>query len=179
MLAVNQFQLFSEYNLLMNQRIYGAASRLSDIELNRDSGAFFRSIIGTLNHIIVGDIIWLKRFSNHPSSEHALSYISQLNSPKTLDSLLYRELAQLEIERVKLDNIIIQWINGLSAQDIKDSITYHNMAGTQCHKPFASLISHLFLHQVHHRGQVTTLLAQLDVNFGDTDLIEIIHDEDL
>jgi len=179
MLAVNQFQLFSEYNLLMNQRIYGAASRLSDNELNRDSGAFFRSIIGTLNHIMVGDIIWLKRFSSHPSCEHTLSYISQLNNPKALDSLLYRELAQLEIERVKLDNIIIRWINGLSAQDIKDSITYYNMAGDKFNKPFASLISHLFLHQVHHRGQVTTLLAQLDVNFGDTDLIEIIHDEDI
>jgi len=55
-----------------------------------------------------------------------------------------------------------------------ECIFYLNMAGNAFSKPFLSLINHLFLHQVHHRGQVTTLLSQFGVDFGDTDLIEII-----
>jgi uncharacterized damage-inducible protein DinB len=70
-----QFQLFAEYNRLMNARLYDAASQLSDSDLRKDRGAFFRSVIGTLNHILVGDIIWLKRFSKHPASEAALGHI--------------------------------------------------------------------------------------------------------
>ena len=50
------------------------------------------------------------------------------------------------------------------------------MAGKTFNQPFSSLLNHLFLHQVHHRGQVTVLLSQSGVDFGDTDLIEIIED---
>jgi len=48
------------------------------------------------------------------------------------------------------------------------------MKGSSFQKDFSSLINHLFLHQVHHRGQATTLLSQFGVDFGETDLIEII-----
>jgi uncharacterized damage-inducible protein DinB len=70
---LNQFRLFAAYNRLMNQRLYDAASQLSAEELKEDRGAFFTSVIGTLNHILVGDILWLKRFSQQPSSARALS----------------------------------------------------------------------------------------------------------
>ena len=174
MSTLNQFHLFSEYNQLMNQRLYAAASQLSDADLNSDRGAFFKSVLGTLNHILVGDIIWLKRFTTHPSSTHILSYVSNLEKPQSLDSILYTDLEQLRNERVKIDNEIIQWTSSLSESDINDSITYNNMAGNKFKKSFSSLIGHLFLHQVHHRGQVTTLLSQSGIDFGDTDLIEII-----
>ena len=174
--ALKQFQLFSEYNRLMNERLYDSASQLSDDDLSRDRGAFFKSVIGTLNHILVGDIIWLKRFSTHPSSENALSYVSNVDKPKSLDTVLYSDLHLLRYERVRIDNVIIQWIHSLSERDIEDSIAYENMAGIRFSKPFSSLISHLFLHQVHHRGQVTTLLSQSGLDFGDTDLIEIISE---
>ena len=176
MSMLRQFQLFGEYNQLMNQRLYDAASQLSTDDLHKDKGAFFKSVIGTLNHILVGDIIWLKRFSSHPSAEHVLSYISSLEKPKSLDSILYVDFEQLREERVKIDKVIIEWINSLSESNIEGSISYENMAGTKFNKLFSSLISHLFLHQVHHRGQVTTLLFQSGIDFGDTDLIEIIND---
>jgi len=54
---VKQIILFAEYNQLMNQRQYAAAGNLSEAELREDKGAFFKSILGTLNHILVGDII--------------------------------------------------------------------------------------------------------------------------
>ncbi|MES9900601.1 MAG: DinB family protein [Sedimenticola sp.] len=137
---------------------------------------FFKSVIGTLNHILVGDIIWLKRFSSHSSSQYLLSYFSILDWPESLNSVLFTEFTNLRNEREIIDGIIIRWINSLSECDIDSSLSYYDMKGVQFNKPFSSLISHLFLHQVHHRGQVTTLLSQLGVDFGDTDLIEIIDE---
>jgi len=160
---INQFQLFSEYNKLMNQRLYETVEKLSDEIIRENKGAFFKSILGTLNHIMVGDIVWLKRFSAHPSSRYALSYFSSLEKPESLNSILFSEFGQLREEREKIDEIIIQWINSLSESDFDNSISYENMKGIKCNKLFSSLISHLFLHQVHHRGQVTTLLSQSSV----------------
>jgi uncharacterized damage-inducible protein DinB len=173
---LNQFILFAEYNRLMNQRLFDSAARLSDEDLRKDRGAFFKSLLGTLNHIMVGDIIWLKRFAEHPSSKRALSYVSELEKPKSLDSMPFNDLESLKQEREKIDEIIMQWLTGLSEADIADYISYNNMAGKPFKKQFSSLISHLFLHQVHHRGQATTLLSQSGIDFGDTDLIEIIDE---
>ena len=169
-----QFQLFAEYNRLMNVRLYDATSQLSDTDLRRDRGAFFKSVLGTLNHILVGDIIWLKRFSKHPSSDVALGPIATIDRPNALDAVLFSDLAPLREQRIIVDAVIVEWIASLVERDLQDSITYESMAGVRFSKPFASLISHLFLHQVHHRGQVTTLLSQLGVDFGETDLVEII-----
>lgn len=174
MSIIKEFQLYAEYNRLMNTRIYEAASALSDEELRSDRGAFFKSVLGTLNHILVGDIIWLKRFARHPSSENALSHLNLIEHPKALNQVLFSELKAIKDQRVILDDLIVQWISSLSDTDLEGSIVYENMAGHRFEKPFANLISHLFLHQVHHRGQVTTLLSQFGVDFGETDLIEII-----
>lgn len=171
---LKQFRLFGEYNHLMNGRLYNAASQLSQDDLCRNRGAFFKSVLGTLNHILVGDIIWLKRFSAHPSSKQTLSCVSDLDMPVSLDAIIFHDLEHLRNERIKIDDVIIQWIGSLSESDMDDPITYKNMAGIRFTKPFAALISHLFFHQTHHRGQVTTLLSQSGVDFGDTDLIEVI-----
>ncbi|MDH5446842.1 MAG: DinB family protein [Gammaproteobacteria bacterium] len=176
MSVTDQFILLAEYNQLMNQRQYEAVAKLSQDDLCRDTGAFFKSVLGTLNHILVGDIIWLKRFAKHPSSSETLSYIREKDNPTSLDELLFKDLERLRDEREKIDNVILNWVSNLSDASINECITYTNMAGSSFNKPFASLINHLFLHQVHHRGQISTLLSQLKIDFGETDLIEIIDE---
>jgi uncharacterized damage-inducible protein DinB len=173
---LNQLILHANYNQLMNERLYKAASHLTKEELNTDNKSFFKSVLGTLNHIIVGDIIWLKRLAKSPSSTSSLRYVLEFETPKSLSVILFKEFDKLKEERHKFDDIIIDWVCNLSEADINQCISYTNMAGASFSKPFASLINHLFLHQVHHRGQVTTLLSQYGVNFGETDIIEIINE---
>jgi uncharacterized damage-inducible protein DinB len=160
----------------MNMRQYEAAEKLSDVELNEDRGAFFKSILGTLNHIMVGDILWLKRFAEDPSSREALSYITRMDSPESLDEIIFSDFCEMRTEREVIDSIIVRWIKRLSVKDIEGCLSYTNLSGDSFLKPFQSLIFHLFLHQVHHRGQVTTLLSQISVNFGETDIVELISD---
>lgn len=176
MSTLDQFKLFADYNKLMNQRIIESANKLTEGQLKSDREAFFKSVLGTLNHILVGDIIWLKRFHSHPASAKALAYLNTLHHPEVLDTIIFDDLESLRVEREKIDEVLINWIANLSESDIGGYLSYQNMAGKPQKKLFESLISHLFLHQIHHRGQVTTLLSQSGVNFGDTDILEIIDD---
>lgn len=174
--TLNQFRLFADYNKLMNQRLLESAGRLDDDQLKSDRGAFFKSVLGTLNHILVADIIWLQRFQSHPANRKALAYFDTLDRPQVLDAMLFDDLISMKTEREKIDALLIDWIAGLSERDIEACLSYRNMAGKPQRKPIGSLISHLFLHQVHHRGQATTLISQSGVDFGETDLLEIIDD---
>jgi len=160
----------------MNLRQYTAASKLSQDQLMHDRGAFFKSVFGTLNHILVGDIIWLSRFAMHPSCVVPLSSIRDMDKPESLDTILFSDFTRLTAARMRIDDVLVDWVEGLTEEDINGCLTYTNMAGRSFNKPFASLINHLFLHQVHHRGQVTTLLSQYGIDFGETDLVELIND---
>ena len=63
MIIVDYVRAMAGYNLWMNKTVYDAAGTLSDIERKRDLGAFFKSLHGTLNHILLGDRMWFGRFT--------------------------------------------------------------------------------------------------------------------
>jgi len=167
----------AEYNQLMNQRILDASGNLSNSSLSEDKGAFFKSIIMTLNHIMIGDILWLTRFMKHPSDYTALKQLNEFPQAQKLDQILFDDIVLFYKERKRLDGIIIEFCNELKEDDISNSLSYINFKKEKHCKRFGSLILHVFLHQIHHRGQVTTLLSQKNIDFGETDLPEIVPDE--
>ncbi|GGD78581.1 HigA family addiction module antitoxin [Lacimicrobium alkaliphilum] len=83
----NHFELLAAYNQRMNSKVYEAAGHLSATDLAKDRGAFFGSILGTLNHILVGDTIWLKRFATHPSCLNSLREVADIQNPTSLEPL--------------------------------------------------------------------------------------------
>ena len=177
MTLLKPIRLMAQYNQWMNQNLYGAAAKLPVEKLEQDKKAFFGSILGTLNHIMVADIIWLKRFSNHPANHAALDPIRRLESPKSLDEILYLNLKELAQQRTTFDEIIIRWCNELSEEDLGYHLPYKNMKGQPAVKAFGSLLFHFFNHQTHHRGQATTLLSQEGIDVGVTDLLVLIPNE--
>ncbi|QIL91074.1 damage-inducible protein DinB [Microbulbifer sp. SH-1] len=174
----NHFQMMADYNQSMNSQIYGAAGHLSAEELAEDRQAYFGSILGTLNHILVGDTIWLKRFATHPSSRTSLREISVLPNPDSLDQILFNDFAALTEHRVWLDSQIIHWIDTLTEADLDSVLSYRSTKGVPANKRFSSVILHFFNHQTHHRGQVSTLLSQAGRDVGVTDLLIRIPEED-
>lgn len=172
------FELLASYNKWMNEKIYEASATLSDESLEQDRGAFFGSILGTLNHIVVGDTLWLKRFAQHPSCEVALRQVVDLPTPKSLDDLLFHQLRGLRTHRAWLDEHICKWVQELSEQDLNSVLSYRNMKGVASRKMYSSLLLHFFNHQTHHRGQVSTLLSQAGVQLGVTDLLALVPEEE-
>jgi uncharacterized damage-inducible protein DinB len=174
---LDHFRLLAQYNQWMNEKLYQAAASLPVAELSPDRGAFFGSILGTLNHLVVGDTIWLKRFAAHPGRHAALDPVRHLPMPAALDQLLFADLASLAQRRQALDMVILEWVNSLSDTDLAHSLAYNNTKGEAFRRRFSALLLHFFNHQTHHRGQVTTLLSQAGQDIGTTDLLTLIPAE--
>ena len=165
--------LLAQYNTWMNAKLYEAAARLSPQALNEDRGAFFGSLMGTLNHIVAGDTIWLKRFGAMSESA-ALDRVRALPAPGALAAIFSTELAPLAAHRQMIDAVIEAWIGQLSAPDLETTLHYQNSKGVVNDKRLGSVLVHFFNHQTHHRGQASTLLSQAGVDLGVTDLLALI-----
>ena len=148
------------YNRWMNDKLYEACAALPDAERKRDRGAFFKSIHGTFNHILLADRIWMGRFTGVPFPASALA------------EELYADFTELRAERAKTDAAIDAWIGKLTAADLARELHYTPISRPDPqHKPLWLAVTHFFNHQTHHRGQVTTLIKQAGVDPGVTDLI--------
>ncbi|WAK02936.1 DinB family protein [Methylobacter sp. YRD-M1] len=139
MSSTNPICLMAEYNEWMNARLYEAAKNLPIEELNADRKAFFGSILGTLNHLVVADTIWLKRFAVHPANYTALDMIRDLPTPKSLDQMLFTDIQSLAKHRKSLDQAIMEWAHAIAEHDLDYVLCYSNMKGIPAQKNFFSL----------------------------------------
>ncbi len=153
-------QTMARYNRWMNQKVYDACAGLADEDRKRDRGAFFKSVHGTLNHILLADRIWMGRFTGVPFLV------------ASLDQELYADFHVLRDERAAEDERIIDWVAAFSSEDMEGDLVYTSVVNPESRRyPLWFALSHFFNHQTHHRGQITTLLAQLGVDVDVTDLI--------
>src|SRR5690606_16183403 len=144
------FQMFATYNRWANRIVYEAAATLDEEELNRPTGAFFGSLIGTLNHILVADRIWLKRFTGEGVA------------PAGLDTILHPDLAALADARREEDDRILSWIGSLSETSLAGRFTYTTVTDMRTvSQRLAPALAHFFNHQTHHRGQAHSILTTL------------------
>jgi uncharacterized damage-inducible protein DinB len=170
------FMLMATYNQWMNDNLYDVSSQLTAHQLIEDRGAFFGSVLGTLNHILVGDTIWLQRFSCHPSDFTALKPLRSQPVPKALSQILHADVSALRDARGVMDRTIIDFVAETTETDYSQALTYADTRGNPHRKNFGQLLQHFFNHQTHHRGQVTVLLSQQGLDFGVTDLLLKIED---
>lgn len=159
-MITEHYRAMAGYNHWMNRKLYEVCAGLSDEQRKRDLGAYFRSIHGTLNHILLADRVWMGRFTDTPTAF------------KSLDQVLYSDFERLIAEREKEDQRIIIWVNSLNDSDPGNELRYTGMTSPQARNyPLWFALSHFFNHQTHHRGQITTMIKQLGIDPGVTDLI--------
>jgi uncharacterized damage-inducible protein DinB len=152
--------MFSHYNAWANGRIYDAAARLSTEQYRADRGAFFKSVHGTLNHLLVTDRLWMKRFTGEGEA------------PDRLDAILFETLEELRAARETEDRRINQWVEGLDDRRIAATIKYRRVSSPEEFEQQLSLaLAHWFNHQTHHRGQVHALLTGLVGKAPELDLL--------
>lgn len=174
--VVEHFSLLARYNADMNRKLYDAAAQLPAAELTADRKAFFGSLVGTLNHLLAGDTIWLKRFSTHPADFPALRVMQDLPQPSGLTHSFGDALPALRAYREQLDAIISAFASQLTPADLAHTFEYRSTRGDLYRKEFGLVLLHFFNHQTHHRGQASTLLTQAGVDIGVTDLLLWVPD---
>jgi uncharacterized damage-inducible protein DinB len=144
------FQMFADYNRWANIIVYDACNELSDAEYRADRGAFFGSAHRTLNHLLCADRIWLKRVTG--SGE----------APTALDTILHEDFQALREARIAEDRRIIDWIDTLDDDKLANSFTYSPISNPEpITQPLGPVLTHVFNHQTHHRGQVHMILTSL------------------
>lgn len=171
-------RLMATYNEWMNAKLYNAAKTLPAEEIAADRKAFFGSILGTLNHLVVADTIWLKRFATHPAHYRALEPMHAEPMPSThLDPLPFGDLESLSERRLRLDALILGWAEAVEDRDFDHVLCYTSTRGVPYRTRFFDVVMHFFNHQTHHRGQTSTLFSQAGVDIGVTDLLVIVPND--
>ncbi|MDZ7790868.1 MAG: DinB family protein [Xanthomonadales bacterium] len=165
----DQMRGFAKYNREFNLVLYGKVAELEDDERMRDMGAFFGSIHGTLNHILLADRIWLGRFAKAFPGMSSLSVAEVIHEFSSLSQEVCSDFDGLLGERKATDRVITDWAEELTDELLAQSMRYNNSTGQVREHPVWVAAAHMFNHQTHHRGQVTTLLSQLGYDPGVTD----------
>lgn len=163
------FRQLARYNAWANERIYAAAAELSDTERKAKRPSFFGSIHATLNHILVGDRVWLSRLTAKPGGP----LVSKPAEITGLHQELYEDFDALRAARVKEDARIGEAVGRYSDADLAGKLDYANMAGEERHTPLAQVLAHVFNHQTHHRGQVHGLLSHTRIAPPSLDMIQM------
>jgi uncharacterized damage-inducible protein DinB len=146
----DHFSMFAQYNRWANERLYEAAARTSDADYRKDRGAFFGSLHATLNHLLVADRIWMRRFTGEGSVHTRLNEIA------------HDDLASLGVARRDEDERIIFYVETLSEREIAGTFTYTPITTpAEVTQPLGPALAHFFNHQTHHRGQAHCLLTEI------------------
>jgi len=160
----------ARYNRWMNDKVYAVANELTDAERKEDRGAFFGSIHRTLNHLLLADRVWLGRFAGTELQEGEMGP----GGIRSLDQELYADFDELRRERTKTDDDVDAFVATLTDDKLRANLRYRRR-GAVNEFPLWHAVTHLFNHQTHHRGQVTTLLMQAGRDPGVTDLVAMLR----
>ena len=160
---LSHFETLTAYNRWANTRLYEACAGLGDAARKRDRRAFFGSIHNTLNHILVGDRLWLDRVEGIDSDA------------VTLDRVLFDDFDALRGARIAEDDRLGGVLANMDEERIAGDLAYRNVAGEPFRTPMRLVLTHLFNHQTHHRGQVHGMLSHAGVPPPELDLIYYVR----
>jgi uncharacterized damage-inducible protein DinB len=159
------FVTFARYNIWANARLYDACAVLPEAAyVAARPAAFFGSLHGTLNHILVGDRAWMRRLTGEGPE------------PRSLDEELYPDLARLRAAREAEDARILAFVEGLDDAALAAELDYRTMAGEDHANPVGLVLAHMFNHQTHHRGQAHALIKDAGAAPPPLDLIYFLRE---
>ena len=155
------YAALARYNRWMNEKLFEVCAGLPDAERKRDLKAPFGSIHGLWNHLLLTDRIWLSRFEGARFEYQSLA------------DELYADFDELRRERALTDDYVEAFAADLTPEKLAATLRYTRLSGEENAFDWWVCVSQMFNHQTHHRGQITTLLEQLGVDFGVTDLLRL------
>jgi uncharacterized damage-inducible protein DinB len=159
------FARMARYNRWANRRLYGAVAQLDPEEIAAERSGFFPSIAKTLNHLIIGDRIWMGRFTG------------RLSDHTRLDEVPYGDFTALTAAREAEDQRIIAFFKDLAQERIDSTLHYRTTTGEEKSAPMLPVVAHFFNHQTHHRGQAHGMLASTRAAPPPLDLLYFIYED--
>ena len=165
------FIRFAQYNTWFNGQLYEHVAALDDAERKRDRGAFFQSIHDTLDHILLCDRSWLSRIERSDLPFPSLTHAELVPELRALSQGVTQDFEVLQTERRATDAVLEAFVRELTPELLATNLEYKNSKGADFANPLWHVVAHVFNHQTHHRGQVSALLTQIEIDPGLTDFI--------
>jgi uncharacterized damage-inducible protein DinB len=160
-------RIMARYNSEMNRRIYAGAGRLTDEQRREDIGLFWKSLHGTLCHLLWADRQWMSRLDGWPPN----------TIPNPESPTLIHDFIELRAEREKADTKIEDFANRIDEAWLSEDLTWYSGAAKKTmSREKRGLMVHFFNHETHHRGQAHAALTMRGIDPGDTDLFLVIPD---
>jgi uncharacterized damage-inducible protein DinB len=160
---LDAFRMLARYNRIANARLYEQCGNLDPVEYRRERSGSFGSIHALLNHMLLGDRIWMSRF------------IGGGSTTPPLNSILFETLPQLRTARIEQDAKIEALFEKAENDFLSRSFRYINNQGKDYQETAPVAVLHFFNHQTHHRGQVHVMLSQTDVRPPSLDMHRILN----
>ena len=154
------FSSQARYHVWATHRLLEAVSRLPAADYQRDVGLYFKSIHGTLNHMLVSEhLLWYARFAKGKSPVLALN--SEIEPDR-------ERLAQaIKGGSANWTPLIATW----PAERFDGQLDYQTSQGAPLSLPFAATLAHVFNHATHHRGQITAALTVMGQPCPELDMV--------
>lgn len=162
MITPDWVRMMARYNAWQNQSMGRAMSGLSLAALIEDRGAFFGSILATAGHLAWADAVWLHRLKGDPAPEYAPGDVLTR----------FPTFAAWMAERQRLDARLTLWAANMRQVELTGTTSWFSgILDREVSQPVAQIVTHIFNHQTHHRGQVHAMLTAAGVKTEDTDLL--------
>lgn len=165
---LEHFELMARYNVWATRKLNQTLKNISDEDFYADCGLYFKSIFGTLNHLLVAEHhLWFSRFALGQSPRMKLDTIVERNKLLLLQELETKATSWLDfLKQVNIENF-------------KGDLDYQTSTGKQTSLPYAATLLHVFNHGTHHRGQITAALTSLGYACPELDLVYVLIEEKL
>jgi uncharacterized damage-inducible protein DinB len=140
------FRAMARNNAWSNDRLLRACLQLSAEEFAAERVSFFPSLQRTLNHILIVD-------------RYYLADLTGAGRRPAEDELPFPDAAGLAIAQAETDRALIAFCDGLDEAALGRVVPIDRQDGIPYRETVAAILSHLFVHQIHHRGQAHAMLA--------------------
>ncbi|WP_299605593.1 DinB family protein [uncultured Tateyamaria sp.] len=169
MIDAGYVRTMARYNAWQNRQLTEMLTGVPDEDLRKDRGAFFGSVMATLNHILWGDTIWMSRFD---------ADLPPPSVPPEQHKEFTPTFAVWSAERFRMDGTIRLWGDRLDTVALKGDLSWHSSTLQQDFEmPLETCVVHLFTHQAHHRGQVHAMMTAAGLTAPVTDIVFMPKDD--
>ncbi len=151
-MSLDYLRLQARNNAWSNETLSAAVQTLPEEKLRAPYPSFFGSIPRTLNHILDVDLYYIDGFLGEGGGRSVFLTRADVD-----------DMAELAAAQAISDQRLIDLCDGLTDDTAKKTVALERPDGMS-HEQLDHALIHLFLHQVHHRGQVHGMLSQAGVD---------------
>ena len=148
----------AEYNRSANEKLVGILRASESAVLKEDQGAYYKSVIGTLEHVAGAEIVLLRRFAGFFAYASLSAHRFITGNIDEIKASFHDDPAALYAVLAEADGLMVSFAHELKESELPQRVMYVTAKGDKIERAYWNMIVHVFNHSTHHRGEISALL---------------------